>query len=167
VSDSDKILIYSKYKFMLQLIFEDYYDVAVQHHGSMSPVKKAEAIAKFRNDPRCRLFLSSHSGAYGLDMNMSNLLINYDLPWSAGRLDQINSRHRRRSSSFETVSVRNLILKNSFEERRVRILDRKRSLGSAILDGYGADRQGKIVLEGDSLRAHLEEVVHKGLTGLP
>jgi SNF2 family DNA or RNA helicase len=160
---NEKILVYSKYKYMLTLIAQVFAGSAVQHHGSMSPVKKAEAIAKFRNDPDCRFFLSSDAGAYGLDMNMSDLLINYDLPWSAGKLDQRNSRHRRRSSTFETVTVRNLILKNSFEERRVRILDRKRSIGSAILDGYGANAQGKIVLEGDSLRQHLTTVVQAGI----
>lgn len=167
VPDYDrKTLIYSKYKFMLHILHYAFADIgigSVQHHGSMSPVKKAEAIAKFRNDSDCKFFLSSHSGAYGLDMNMSDMLINYDLPWSAGRLDQINSRHRRRSSKFDTVSIRNLVLKNSFEERRVRILDRKRRLGSAILDGHGADKQGKIILEGDSLREHLTAVVRSGI----
>jgi SNF2 family DNA or RNA helicase len=129
----------------------------------MSPIKKAEATAKFRNDPDCKYFLSSHSGAYGLDMNMSDILINYDLPWSAGKQDQINSRHRRRSSEFETVYVNNLVLKNSFEERRLRVLDRKKRLGSAILDGTGADKGGKIILEGDSLRQHLTSVVQHGI----
>lgn len=163
----DKLLVYSKYKYMLQIIhvgLTSLYGIsAVQHHGSMSPVKKTEAIAKFRNDDNCKVFLSSHSGAYGLDMNMTDLLINYDLPWSAGRLDQINSRHRRRSSTFDTVSVRNLVMQNTFEERRVRVLDRKRKIGSAILDGHGANAQGKIILEGDSLREHLTNVLVSGI----
>jgi SNF2 family DNA or RNA helicase len=166
-SSKEKILVYSKYKYMLHIIHAvltiNYGISAVQHHGSMTPIKKTEAVARFKNDDRCRVFLSSDAGAYGLDMNMSNLLINYDLPWSAGKLDQRNSRHRRRSSTFQTVAVRNLVLRNSFEERRLRILDRKRNIGSAILDGHGANAQGKIILEGDSLREHLTTVVQSGI----
>ena len=148
----DKILIFSKYKYMLNILEDDLGIPCVQFHGSMSPIQKAESVARFKNDPECRLFLSSHAGAYGMDMYMSNLLINYDLPWSAGKRDQINYRHRRRSSTYDTVYVRNLVVSGSFEERRLRILDRKRNLGSAILDGKG---DAKIKLSGDSLRDHL------------
>ena len=165
--DNDKILIYSKYKYMLQILEAELYmpgnQSCVQHHGSMSPLKKAEAIAKFRNDPDCRYFLSSHSGAYGLDMNMADMLINYDLPWSAGKQDQINSRHVRRSSQFDKVDVRNLIVKNTFEERRIRILDRKKRLGTSILDGTGSDDFGRIDFSGDSLRGHLTKAARHGI----
>lgn len=165
-STDQKILVYSKYKYMLHIIYYALADreiESVQHHGSMSPIKKAEAIARFRSDNSCKVFLSSHSGAYGLDMNMSNLLINYDLPWSAGKQDQINHRHVRRSSEFDSVEVRNLIVRNTFEERRVRILDRKRRLGTSILDGTGSDDFGRIDFSGDSLRDHLTKVAVHGI----
>ena len=158
-SSSGKILIYSQYKYMIEII-NDHITNATQFHGGMPPVKKAESVAKFRNDPNCRFFLSSHAGAYGLDMNMSDLLINYDQSWSAGRQDQINHRNQRRSSTFTEVNIRNLITRNSVEERKARVLGRKRRLGSSILDGFGHDDTGSIVMAGDSLRDHLEAAMN-------
>lgn len=161
-TDSDKVLVFSKFKYMNHIIHVTltgkYGLSAVQFHGGMSPVKKAEAVARFTNDPNCRFFLSSHAGAYGMDMHMSDLLVNYDLPWSAGKMDQINYRHRRRSSKFDTVRIRNMIMEGSFEERRKRILGRKKGLASAVLDGQGTYVQ----IEGDSLREHLEKVIRNG-----
>lgn len=159
---SNKVLIYSKYKFMLSLI-ADHLSDSVIFHGGMSPVKKAEAVSKFKNTD-VKYFLSSYAGAYGMDMNMSDLLIDYDLPWSAGKQDQINYRHIRRSSAFDMVYIRNLIMKNSFEERRrLPILDMKRRLGSSILDGSGEDASGRIDLSGFSLRDHLTEAARYGI----
>lgn len=155
LSDSGKILVFSKFKFMISLISFDYPDSSVVFHGGMSPVKKAEAVARFRNDSKCRLFLSSDAGSYGMDMNMADLLINYDLPWSSGKQDQRNHRHIRRSSKFDKVFIRNMLVRDSFEERRLRILGRKKSLASAVLDGKGTD----VRIEGDSLREHLDKAV--------
>jgi SNF2 family DNA or RNA helicase len=157
--EGNKILIFSQYKFMLTLIQEQLTCGSVQFHGSMSPAMKAEAVAKFANDPDCRVFLSSHAGAYGMDMKMANHLINYDLPWSSGKWDQINHRHIRASSEFDKVMLVHMFVDNSIESRKLRILRRKKRIAGAILDGDGQDDLGQVVVEGDSLKANLSLVV--------
>src|SRR6202042_447021 len=115
-------LIFSMHPEMLQIIEErmaGWYTGCVQYHGRMSAVSRAAAVNRFGNDPDCRLFLSSHAGAYGTDMKMASHLINYDLPWSAGRSDQINGRHQRASSEFSKVFIRDLIVSGSIEERKL------------------------------------------------
>lgn len=156
----NKILVFSRFVGMLDIMRRAFPQVgSVTFHGGMSVKDKAAAIARFGSDPDCRLFLSSHAGAYGNDMFMANYLINYDLPWSAGRADQINGRHVRASSQFSSVFIRNIIMSGTVEERRLALLAFKRKIGGAILDGRGDDKDGAIENDLQSLLSHLTGVL--------
>jgi SNF2 family DNA or RNA helicase len=156
----NKILIFTTYREMLEVLEHEFSSYGtVQFHGGMNAQEKAAAVARYTSDVSCRIFLSSHAGAYGNDMHMANYLINYDLPWSAGKADQINGRHVRASSQFKNVFVRNLITEGTVEERKLALLGLKRRVGSAILDGHGADSQGAIENDLGSLMKHLTATV--------
>lgn len=159
----NKVLVYSWSRNMIHILDEqlDYLNHTI-FHGEMSPAQKAESVARYRNDPLCRVFLSSHAGAYGMDMSMANYLVNYDLPWSSGRADQINGRHVRASSEFGQVYIRNLITTGTVEERKMSILSGKRAVGSAILDNVNADKRGRITLATETLKDHLTSVLQAG-----
>jgi SNF2 family DNA or RNA helicase len=130
----------------------------VLYHGSLPASNKAENIARFTRDKNCRVLLSSHAGAYGTDLYMANYLINFDLHWSAGKADQINGRHVRASSKFDSVVVRDIVTRGTIEERKHEMLDLKRTIGTAIVDGHGADSDGSIINDLKSLTSHLETV---------
>jgi SNF2 family DNA or RNA helicase len=148
-----KVLIYSKYKFMLEVLRQELPYSSVTFTGDMSAREKDNAKKKFTEDADIRLFFSSYAGGYGLDMNMATHLINYDLPWSFGVQDQINNRHVRASSFFGTVYVHNLITENSIEERKLRMLERKRRMSELAIDGASGD--ASVALDQDFLRSHL------------
>lgn len=163
--DDGKILVFSKYRNMLEVMERRLAEEGirtVKFHGELNPRQKADVIAEYTNDPECRVLLSSYAGAYGMDMYMANYLIKMDLPWSAGTDDQIDSRHVRASSEFDKVYVRNIVVRGSMEERKLRILDRKKRVAGAILDGTGNDIFGRVTVDGDSLKAHLTEVTTDG-----
>jgi SNF2 family DNA or RNA helicase len=154
----NKILIYTRYRGMLNILEDELNAESVKFHGGKNSADKQSAVAKFTNDPLCRVFLSSHAGAYGMDMSMANYLINYDLPWSAGKADQINGRHVRVSSEFGQVFVRNVVFRDSIEARKLRMLDRKRRIAGAILDGTGQDEFGRVETDKDTLTDHCREI---------
>lgn len=139
-----KILIYTKYRRMLDVMQTAFDLPCVQYKGGMSASAKAAAIQRFTDDPECRLFLSSHAGAYGCDMYMANHLVNYDHPEASGKADQINNRHVRASSEFGNVFVHNMYVEGTIEERDLDRLEFKRTIGSAFLDGEGADSEGRV-----------------------
>lgn len=156
----NKILIFTTYREMLDVLAHEFSAYGtVQFHGGMNAQEKAAAVAKYTSDVSTRIFLSSDAGAYGNDMYMANYLINYDLPWSAGKFDQRNGRHVRASSDFRNVFIRNLITEGTVEERKFALLNLKRRVGSAILDGHGADAQGAIENDLGSLMKHLTATV--------
>jgi SNF2 family DNA or RNA helicase len=153
-----KVLIYSKYKFMLDILQTYLPYKSVLFTGDMSAKEKETARKQFAEDSSIKLFLSSHAGGYGLDMNMADYLINYDLPWSFGTQDQINSRHVRASSKFKTVFVRNLIVSDTIEERKYRVLARKRKIADLAIDGRSPDSYSSgatVHLDQDMLKDHL------------
>lgn len=151
-----KILVYTKYKRLLDIIQNAFDLPAVQYKGGMTSSAKAAAIRKFTVDPECRLFLSSHAGAYGCDMFMANHLVNVDQPPAVGKADQINGRHVRAASEFKIVYVHNMLVSGTIEERDPVRLKFKRRIGSAILDGEGATADWAIDDDRVSLTTWLE-----------
>ena len=157
-----KILVYTKYARMLPLLsvaLELKGIGTVRYSGEMNAARKAETIARFTSDPDCRVFLSSHAGAYGCDMYMASYLVNYDIPWSGGKAAQIDGRHVRASNSNETVYIRHLLLQGSLDGRQLSRVRFKRRLASAIIDGTGADHLGRIENDIGTLTSHLEDLL--------
>ncbi len=157
--DKSKILVFTRFVPMLEII-EDILGVAcVQYHGGMNTSAKAAAVQRFTEDPDCRVFLSSHAGAYGCDMYMANWLINLDQHQSAGGADQINGRHDRPSSEFKHIAIRNLVVEGSVEERNLLRLDWKRKVAAATVDGRGADKLGRVQNDLVTLTKFLEDTL--------
>ncbi len=139
---------------------EEFLDVpCVQYHGRMTSAQKAAAVASFSAPDGPQVFLSSHAGAYGVDMYMADHLINFDNSNIAGRADQVNARHVRASSEFKEVYVHTMVTAGTIEERILLMQDVKRRVGSAIADGRGADRYGRVDNDIPSLTGFLEETI--------
>jgi SNF2 family DNA or RNA helicase len=127
--------------------------------GGMSSHDKEQSKTKFAEDPNTRVFLSSDAGGYGVDLPMANHLISYDLPWSAGKLDQRESRIIRLSSEFPHVTVTSFVMKGSIEERQYDMLQEKRLINRAFIDkGYDAQGRYEITLGSLSDFLHTSEV---------
>jgi SNF2 family DNA or RNA helicase len=155
--EENKVIVFSFSKMMLRL-FKDRLPKgsAVIFDGDMSIAEKERAKQQFKTDPKVRLFLSSDAGGMGVDLPEANYLINYNHPWSAGKADQRNSRHIRAGSKWDEVWVLNFIVKDSVEDWKYQILDLKRRVGSAILDG-APTQKGVLTFDVDSLLQFLLE----------
>lgn len=134
----------------------------VTYSGQMSAVDKERAKEQFQTDPNTRVLISTDAGGYGVDLPQANLLINYDLPWSAGRAVQRNGRIRRASSRWPTVVIQDLLVVDSIEVRQHQLLTQKSGVAGAVVDGVGINKQGGIDLSAGSLLEHLRLTV-----GLP
>lgn len=142
---ANKIIVFSASPRMGEFIEEAIEGIgAVLYHGGMNSRAKAAAVAQFKDDPDTRVIISSHAGAYGTDLYMANYLINYDLAWSSGTQDQINGRHSRAASTFEDIHVINMLVEDTTEERKPRVLEFKRRTASAVLDNRGSDEMGRV-----------------------
>lgn len=123
----------------------------------MSSGEKDEAKQQFGTDPNTRLFLSSDAGGYGVDLPMANYLISYDLPWSSGKLEQREARIIRLSSQFSHVTIATFVMQGSIEERQYEMLQQKRSINEAFVDGKHHDIRGGFDIMLGSLTSFLRE----------
>ena len=96
---SRKIIVFSEWVKMLELVRELAAEMGVDaawHTGGVPQLKRRAEIQRFREDSTCRLFLTSDSGATGLNLQMANAVINMDLPWNPAKLEQRIARAWRK-----------------------------------------------------------------------
>ena len=149
-----KVVIFTSYVGMLNRIKEVV--GGTLYTGNMNAKEKEASKEKFLTDPECRVFISSDAGGYGVDLPNANLLVNYDLPWSAGLAVQRNGRIKRASSRWPTITIQDIIVENSIEERQHEMLQQKNAVADAVLDGQGINSKGGIDLTVGSLIGFLQ-----------
>ena len=134
-----KILVFSEWVRMLELVRECAVAAGVEfawHTGSVPQVRRRAEIHRFREDPECRLFLSSESGGVGLNLQAADTVINLDQPWNPARLEQRIARAWRKHQT-RPVTVINLVSEKTIEHRMLGLLDAKRALADGVIDRRG------------------------------
>src|SRR6478672_4256370 len=106
------------------------------HTGSVPQQRRRAEIARFKQDPDCRLFLSTDSGSVGLNLQAASAVINLDLPWNPAKLEQRIARAWRKNQ-MRTVDVINLVTEDSIEHTMLHLLAQKQALADGVLDGTG------------------------------
>jgi SNF2 family DNA or RNA helicase len=157
--ESSKVIIFCRYREMLNILKRDFEHLGhgvTEYHGTMSLSGKEASVSKFLEDEDCRIFLSSHAGAYGTDLPVANWLVNLDIVWGFGIKTQLNGRHVRASSEFPFVNVVDVITTGTIEARKATIQDFKGDVSGAIVDGIG---KASIARDIESLISHARAVV--------
>ena len=125
----------------------------VSFHGGVASEKRPALVQRFRDDPGCRVFLSTDAGSTGLNLQHASTLVNMDLPWNPAVLEQRISRIHRMGQK-RPVRIVNYVSKGTIEEGMLSVLAFKRSLSAGILDGGS----GEIVLGGSRLSRFMKDV---------
>ena len=126
------------------------------HRGHERLAEERRRCTTFKDDPNCRLFLSSDAGGYGVDLPEANYLISIDLPWSTGAFEQRESRIIRISSEWEHVSLYTIQATDTIEQRIWDMIAAKHGVSKAFIDGE-FNSQGVYVPSLSSLTTFLEE----------
>ena len=125
----------------------------VSFHGGVPSDKRPALVERFRDDPACRVFMSTDAGSTGLNLQHASTLVNMDLPWNPAVLEQRIARIHRLGQT-QPVRVINFVAKGTIEEGMLSVLAFKRSLSAGILDGGS----GEVSLGGSRLNRFMKEV---------
>ena len=134
-----KVIIFSEWVRMLELVRDYAAEAGIEfawHTGSVPQHRRRAEIKRFREDPDCRLFLSSESGGVGLNLQAADTVVNMDQPWNPARLEQRIARAWRKHQT-RPVNVINLVSEHTIEHRMLGLLDAKRTLAEGVLDRRG------------------------------
>jgi superfamily II DNA or RNA helicase len=126
----------------------------VLFHGGVPGAKRGAVVDRFRDDPSCRVFLSTDAGGLGLNLqHAASTVINMDLPWNPAVLEQRIGRVHRMGQR-RSVQVVNFVAEGTIEEGMLSTLAFKKSLFAGVLDGG----EKEIFLEGTRLAKFMESV---------
>jgi superfamily II DNA or RNA helicase len=134
-----KVVIFSEWLRMLELVRELLERRKIgfaRHTGALRPAARRAELLRFRDDPACRVLVSSESGGVGLNLQMASVVINCDLPWSPARYEQRVARVWRKHQ-LRPVTVVNLIAEATLEHRMLGTMAVKQGLADGVLDGRG------------------------------
>jgi SNF2 family DNA or RNA helicase len=134
-----KVIVFSEWERMLEMVRELAREMGVEtawHTGSVPQQRRRAEIARFKEDPACRLFLSTDSGSVGLNLQVASAVVNVDLPWNPAKLEQRIARAWRKHQT-RSVSVVNLVCEQSIEAGILGLLGTKQALADGVLDGLG------------------------------
>jgi superfamily II DNA/RNA helicase len=99
------------------------------------PVKlRGELIKKFENSSECKIFMSTEAGGAGLNLQMADTLINFELPWNPAKKNQRIGRIDRLGQKSTNLTIYNLITRNSIEQQIAAGLLVKQNLFEGVLD---------------------------------
>ena len=134
-----KIIVFSEWERMLELVRELAGEMGIEtawHTGSVPQQRRRAEIMRFKNDPSCRMFLSTDSGSVGLNLQVASAVVNIDLPWNPARLEQRIARAWLKNQT-RSVTVVNLVCEGSIEHGILHLLGQKQALAEGVLDGRG------------------------------
>jgi hypothetical protein len=115
-----------------------------------SGARNQETIGRFRQDPPgYRVIVSTEAGSEGVNLQVVNVLVNYDLPWNPMIVEQRIGRIQRLASDHAHVSIFNIMLRGTFEEYIVGRLMEKLQMAAHAIGDIEALLQGADVGDGD------------------
>ena len=126
-----------------------------------------ETIKGFWSDPPVhQVIVSTEAGSEGVNLQIANVLVNYDLPWNPMVVEQRIGRIQRLNSKFAHVNIFNMVLTGTFEEYIVGRLMEKLQMAAHAIGDIEALLQGADVDDGDSATSFEDQILQLVLSSL-
>ena len=141
IEENRKVVVFSEYERMTYLAGQELRKMGigfVSLHGGVPSRHRGALIEKFRNDPACKVFLSTDAGGVGLNLQAASAVVNFEPPWNPARLEQRIGRVHRLGQS-RPVHVVHMLTTESIEERVWETLRLKKSLFAGVFDSPAAE----------------------------
>jgi SNF2 family DNA or RNA helicase len=132
-----KVVIFSEWIRMCQIIgkmLKENNIGYVELSGEVPVKHRNDRVKHFETNEDCKVFLSTEAGGAGLNLQMADTVINFELPWNPAKKNQRIGRIDRLGQKSDNLTVINLIAKDSIEMRVASGLMLKQNLFEGVLD---------------------------------
>jgi SWI/SNF-related matrix-associated actin-dependent regulator of chromatin subfamily A-like protein 1 len=136
LESGEKLVVFTTHTKTLDEIVSRYGRISVKLDGSTSQAKRQEAVDRFQNDPEVKLFVGNVKAAgVGITLTAASNVVFVEEPWTPGDVDQCADRVNRIGQEADSITEWHLIAENTIEEDICNIIDTKRKVLDAVLDG--------------------------------
>ena len=119
IDRSEKFVVFAYFrdtlKYLLRRLKEDHISTTLIM-GGMGDDKYA-VLREFSKPDGPSVLLSSEVGSEGIDLQFCRFIVNYDLPWNPMRVEQRIGRLDRLGQKSDRISIINLVVDNTIEDR--------------------------------------------------
>ncbi len=137
IDGGHRILIFSQFTSMLELLEKDLKNLKIEYYkitGQTSKEERIKLVHAFNENEVPVFLISLKAGGTGLNLIGADVVIHYDPWWNLAAQNQATDRAHRIGQT-KKVSVFKIIVKNTIEEKILKMQEAKKNLADAILSG--------------------------------
>ena len=137
IEGEHKMLVFSQFTSMLELLEKDLTKEGIAYYkitGATPKQKRVDMVNAFNSDSTPVFLISLKAGGTGLNLTGADVVIHYDPWWNQAVQNQATDRAHRIGQT-KAVSVYKLIVKDTIEEKIVKMQESKMDLAEAVLSG--------------------------------
>lgn len=131
-----KLVVFATHTDTLNQLQNHFKNICVRIDGKTNMIDREKAVENFQNNNEIKLFLGNIKAAgVGLTLTAANATCFLELGWTPGDHDQAEDRVHRIGQEADSVHAYYLLAYNTIEDDISELLDKKRQVLDAILDG--------------------------------
>lgn len=131
-----KLVVFCTHTWVLDAVYEEFKQWSVKVDGSVTGIKRNDAVEAFQNNPKVKLFVGNIVAAgVGLTLTASSATCFLELEFRPSLHRQAEDRVHRIGQTAEFVNAYYLLAANTIEEDLALLLDKKQAVVTAVLDG--------------------------------
>ena len=134
--EGEKVVVFSQWVRMNDLVAKELQEMGIEFrylHGGVPGKDRGVLYNEFNENPEVRVFLSTDAGGVGLNLQSAAWLVNLDIPWNPGTLEQRIGRIYRLGQE-RPVNIINLVAQESIEHNLLGVIQFKKSMAAGVLD---------------------------------
>ena len=134
--NNQKVLLFSSFTQALDLIGEECRKAGISYYkltGSTKKETRRELIANYQKDDTNVFLISLKAGGTGLNLTAAEAVIHFDPWWNVSAQNQATDRAYRIGQKHN-VQVINLVMKDSVEEKILKLQKEKKELADMFVE---------------------------------
>jgi SNF2 family DNA or RNA helicase len=148
IESGEKAIIFTQFAEMLKILQEELAEYLPEViFGAVSPEDRMKAVDRFNKKEGPGVIIMTEAGGMGLNIQSASYVFHYDAPWSIAKLTQREDRAHRYGQK-KTVTVYNMVAKNTIDEYVAKVLHKKNKISVEILQDV--ERMSEVLINDES-----------------
>ncbi len=144
LESGNKLVVFADHRELAEKVVKHFKEKAVIIYGGVNEKKRQDAVDRFQEDPACQLFVGTKAAKEGITLTAADTVAFLELWWTPGDHDQAEDRVLRIGQTSDKMNAYYLLAEGTIEEDIAALLDEKREVTKAVLDGKDVEAESML-----------------------